>query len=335
MAPLLKARNNFIWHLFPDRITTYRLQQIINIWLILMREMKCHWTQKDTTIVPQFHKTMITLVCVRLALSVILLSLCLQYELLRQAIEMTVCNESSIIEYSSLCLGDEPPEDCYPNVKSTVVMALNVSFQTANILFGVSGNLLTLLAIPYARRRHRFGFKSSSDDPTNLYILHLAFCNLLFCLIVVPLFTLHFVFRGWPLGNTICLASVVMRWGSSIINNLLLSLIAFSRLVMIKSPFIGKMFFKGKAAKIPLMSVWILGIIVVLGNVLGVSYDSLKCIGRIIIWCNILGPLQCWIWLPSWILHYAEWQGGEEENPDKIGTLFCWHRVAIPGYILQ
>ena len=183
---------------------------------------------------------------------------------------MTFCNESSILEYSRLCVGDNPPDDCYPNVKSPVVMALNISFQTANILLGVSGNLLTLLAIPYARRRRRFGFKNSSDDPTNLYILHLAFCNLLFCLVVVPLFALHFVFRGWPLGNTICLASVVIRWATIMINNLLLSLIALSRLVMIKSPSIGQMIFNGKAAKIPLMCVWILCIIVVLGNVLGV-----------------------------------------------------------------
>ena len=201
------------------------------------------------------------------------ISLSLQYELLGQAIKMAVCNESSIIEYSSLCLGDDPPEDCYPNDKSPVVMALNISFQTANILLGVSGNLLTLLAIPYACRRRRFGFKSSSDDPTNLYILHLAFCDLLFCLIVVPLFALHFVFRGWPLGNTICLASVVMRWAATVINNWLLSLIAFSRVVMIKSPSIGRMIFKGRAAKIPLISVWIIGITDVSGNVFGVRYN--------------------------------------------------------------
>ena len=80
---------------------------------------------------------------------------------------MTVCNESSIIEYSVLCLGDDPPEDCYPDVWSPVVMALNISFQTVNILFGISGNLLTLLAIPYACRRRRFGFRSRVQ-PINL-----------------------------------------------------------------------------------------------------------------------------------------------------------------------
>ena len=32
--------------------------------------------------------------------------------------EMTECNASSVIEYSSLCLGIDPPQDCYPSVKA-------------------------------------------------------------------------------------------------------------------------------------------------------------------------------------------------------------------------
>ena len=27
------------------------------------------------------------------------------------------CNSSSLIEYSDLCLRDDPPSDCYPDVK--------------------------------------------------------------------------------------------------------------------------------------------------------------------------------------------------------------------------
>ena len=183
---------------------------------------------------------------------------------------MTVCNESNIIEYSILCLGDDPPADCYPNVWSPVVVALNISFQTLNILFGVSGNLLTLLAIPYAYRRRRFGFRSSSDDPMNLYILNLAFCDLLFCLFVIPLFALNFIFKGWPLGNTLCIGSAVVRWAAIGINNWLLSLIAFSRLVTIKSPSIGRKIFKGQAAKIPLMIVWLFNIIITLEDLISV-----------------------------------------------------------------
>ena len=37
--------------------------------------------------------------------------------------------------------------------------ALAVVFHTLNIFFGLSGNLLTLLSIPYARLQRRFGFQ--------------------------------------------------------------------------------------------------------------------------------------------------------------------------------
>ena len=29
----------------------------------------------------------------------------------------TECNSSSLIEYSDLCLREDPPDDCYPSVK--------------------------------------------------------------------------------------------------------------------------------------------------------------------------------------------------------------------------
>ena len=38
--------------------------------------------------------------------------------------------------------------------------ALAMIFHTLNIFFGLSGNLLTLLSIPYARRQRRFGFQA-------------------------------------------------------------------------------------------------------------------------------------------------------------------------------
>ena len=74
-----------------------------------------------------------------------------------------VCNASSVIEYSKLCLGDDPPEDCYPKVKSSTIVALNIMSQTVIILIGVGGNLLTLLSVPYARNRRLFGFKGGNS----------------------------------------------------------------------------------------------------------------------------------------------------------------------------
>ena len=82
---------------------------------------------------------------------------------------MPVCNESSIIEYSDLCLNDNPPRDCYPDLESTNnVTALSLAFQTFNIFLGLAGNLLTLVSIPYARYRRRFGFQGPNSREKTL-----------------------------------------------------------------------------------------------------------------------------------------------------------------------
>ena len=182
---------------------------------------------------------------------------------------MTVCNVSSIIEYSTLCLGEDPPEDCYPSVKSQALISLNIISQTINIILGVSGNLLTLLAVPYARKRRQFGFKRSNDS-TIPYVLNLAFSDLLFCLLAIPTYTTHYIFKGWPYGNIMCIASVQMRWAVTFIKHLSLALIAFSRFILLKYPTIGKRIFSGRAARVPLMSVWVIAIFGVAMNLSGV-----------------------------------------------------------------
>ena len=71
-----------------------------------------------------------------------------------------VCNASRILEYSDLCVGADPPPDCYPSVKDKPgLVTVAVAFHALNTVLGIGGNLLTLLAIPYARHRRRFGFQ--------------------------------------------------------------------------------------------------------------------------------------------------------------------------------
>ena len=183
---------------------------------------------------------------------------------------MTVCNVSNIIAYSTLCLGEDPPEDCYPSVKSQAIISLNIISQTINIILGISGNLLTLLSVPYARNRRQFGFKRS-DDSTIPYVLNLAFSDLLFCLVAIPTYTTHYIFKGWPFGNIMCIASVQLRWSVTFINHLSLALIAFSRFILLKYPTLGKKIFSGRAAKVPLLSVWVIVISGVAMNLSGVG----------------------------------------------------------------
>ena len=182
---------------------------------------------------------------------------------------MSVCNVSSIIAYSTLCLGDNPPEDCYPSVQSQGIISLNIISQTINIILGISGNLLTLLSVPFARNRRQFGFKRS-DDSTIPYVLNLAFTDLLFCLIAIPTYTTHYIFKGWPFGSIMCIAAVQMRWSIIFLNHLSLALIAFSRFMLLKYPKFGKKIFSGQAAKVPLLSVWVIAILGVVMNLSGV-----------------------------------------------------------------
>ena len=91
--------------------------------------------------------------------------------------------------------------------------------------------------------------------------------------------------RGWPLGPTMCIVSVAVRWMVSCVGYFQLSLIAFSRFILLKKPredltqmntinftkywynsnfSIGRAIFQGSAAKIPNACMWVLGILIVL-----------------------------------------------------------------------
>ena len=62
-----------------------------------------------------------------------------------------------------------------------------------------------------------------------------------------------------------------MRWSVTFVNHLSLALIAFSRFIMLKYPTIGKKIFSGRAAKVPLLSVWIIVVAGVAMNLSGVG----------------------------------------------------------------
>ena len=48
------------------------------------------------------------------------------------------------------------------------------------------------------------------------------------------------------LGKTLCIASVMMRWMATFVDHLLLSLIAFSRFILLRNPTLGKTLFDGQ-----------------------------------------------------------------------------------------
>ena len=57
-------------------------------------------------------------------------------------------------------------------------------------LFGAVGNLLTLLAIPWAEQKKMLGFDKSPSKHTTIFIVNLAFADFLYCVIILPMYSL-------------------------------------------------------------------------------------------------------------------------------------------------
>ena len=86
------------------------------------------------------------------------------------------CENYNVHNMSEICLEAWQKQDiqiiddhCYPKYLSSTVSTIATIWCTTNSIVGISGNLLTLLAIPYVTRMK------------NKYIFLLLKLNLLFC----------------------------------------------------------------------------------------------------------------------------------------------------------
>ena len=64
------------------------------------------------------------------------------------------CAPETLLNYSVLCLGTDPPLDCYPAKEKPDSITFN-AVQLVILGCGLFGNLATLTAIPYAMRCKR------------------------------------------------------------------------------------------------------------------------------------------------------------------------------------
>jgi hypothetical protein len=181
-----------------------------------------------------------------------------------------MCNRSNTVEYSALCLGDNPPDDCYPYM-DPITYIVWLTFLVLNMLPGLIGNLLTLLSIPYAMCHQRLGFNRDLE-PTTLYMLNLALCDFLFCAVATPFSMLLIVYRGWPLGQRLCTFSAVFRMTMTGAGWVALSLLSFSRFVLLKWPKSGKILFSGKAAMVHIIIIWCIILLALLASSFLVIY---------------------------------------------------------------
>lgn len=132
-------------------------------------------------------------------------------------------------------------------------------------MVGFTGNLLTLLAIPYAQRKGTLDF--TRYDSTTLFILNLAFSDLLYCTFNLPMYSMQFFMGWWPLGHTACVVSAAIRYVNAFADWLSLGFIALSRCVSLIKPALGEKIFAGKSGFSIIAGIWIYAVALILPTV--------------------------------------------------------------------
>ena len=68
--------------------------------------------------------------------------------------ENVTCNHTTLLDFSNFCLLNPNNSQCFPSEYDNWIEA-EIIFALVNSLIGFAGNLLTILAIPYAAQKNQ------------------------------------------------------------------------------------------------------------------------------------------------------------------------------------
>ena len=118
------------------------------------------------------------------------------------------CNTTGEIYLLSLLCTNGSDLSKYDCVKSytpatDIIRTASGIWLTLVGILGIFGNLATLTTIPYAAKRRRYGLHNNYFT-TTFYILHLAFMDLLHCLLIVLPLGILYSSNSSPFGQYGC-----------------------------------------------------------------------------------------------------------------------------------
>ena len=186
---------------------------------------------------------------------------------------------------SHLCLNgtlseiglDEWNKRCFPTHMENKGLRMSTGIWSLfNFVVGFLGNLLTLMAIPYAKWKHRYDFHKTFWT-TDIWILNLALCDLIFSIFCAPQYFIPYLGFRYPQGygwDTICKVSFILTKLTYTNDWLLLSIIAITRAIKVKKPFKWRDFCDKKiCVYVCLVSPWLFQVINMLPVFLQPSTD--------------------------------------------------------------
>ena len=99
---------------------------------------------------------------------------------------------------------------------------------------------------------------------TIIYVVHLAFADLLCCVIIILVKAYSIFSKGWFLGEKSCKFFAAFRYIVFYADWMIVALIALSKCILLLKPRLGKMVFSGLSGHLIAISLWFIAILVIL-----------------------------------------------------------------------
>ena len=174
---------------------------------------------------------------------------------------------------------DEWYKLCFPTHKDAggIGRTLAGVWALVTMIVGIFGNLLTLIAIPYAKWNRRYDIHKNFYT-THIWILHLALCELIWCIFPLPvLFVVPYLgyrYAQAPGMDTALRAFFIIGHQTVYIDWLLLTIIVMTRAIYVMFPMQWRNFCKNKIyVSILLLSPWIISTFYIMPHLIQPSLD--------------------------------------------------------------
>ena len=147
------------------------------------------------------------------------------------------CSKSPHLQnISENCLIFPNDTICFPSQFASIGDITGV-WCFANAIVGSTGNLLTMIAIPYAAKRRKFNLHRNWI--TTIFVINLAFADFLYCTVNLPLYALNYLNQGWFWGKNLCQISTAFRYVNAFADWMSVAMIAVSRCLTLTRPTLG------------------------------------------------------------------------------------------------
>ena len=135
--------------------------------------------------------------------------------------------------FSEFCLQHPEELQCFPQSMQHLSDFAGI-WCIVNAVLGFSGNLLTILAIPYAAKRQKFNLHR--NWPLTIFILNLAVADLLFVIFCIPFTATDYVLNEWLFGLLVCQAVQYLIYVTSYVSIYTLILMSIDRFLAVVFP---------------------------------------------------------------------------------------------------